>query len=135
MSPHQQVDPEISVTTLVAGIVRDAQELVKEQFELLKHEIRTDVKKTEQAGLTLGVGLCFGLAGVLLFSLMLVEVLHEATPGLPLWSCYGIAGLAMCAVGGCLAYVGKRRLDSVHPLSDDSAQTLKENVQWITKRK
>jgi len=135
MSPHQQTDAEPSVTTLVAGIVRDAQELVKEQFELFKHEIRSDVKKTEQAGLTLGAGLCFGLAGILLLSLMLVEVLHEAVPSLPRWSCYGIAGLILFLVGCCLAYVGKRRLDSVHPLSDESAQTLRENVQWITKRK
>jgi len=45
MSPHQQTDAEPSVTTLVAGIVRDAQELVKEQFELFKHEIRSMSRK------------------------------------------------------------------------------------------
>jgi len=134
MALEQKTAPETSVTALVAGIVRDAQELVTEQFELLKHEIRRDIKKTEEAGLLLGAGICLGLAGVLLFSLMLVEVLHAAVPTLPLWGCYGAIGLALCAAGGFLVQLGKRKLDSVHPLSDDSAQTLKENVQWITKR-
>jgi hypothetical protein len=135
MALDHQTFPEISVTALVAGIVRDAQELVHEQFDLLKHEIRMDIKKTEEAGLTIGAGICLALTGLLLLALMLVELLHAAVPALPLWVCYAIFGLVLCAVGGCLVHMGRRKLDSVHPLSDDSAQALKESVQWITKRK
>jgi hypothetical protein len=127
--------PDASVTTLVSGIIHDAQQLVKQQFELFKHELRNDVRKTQEASLTMGTGALVSLVAVILLSLMLVELLKWAVPTLPLWGCYGIFGLAYLVVGASLIYSGKLKFESMHPMPDESVQALKENVQWITNRK
>ena len=41
---------EPSVTALVTGIISDAEELFKQQFELFKHEVRDDFRKTIAEG-------------------------------------------------------------------------------------
>jgi len=135
MSPDLKTNPDASVTTLVSGILHDAQELVKQQFELFKHEIRNDFRKTKEAGVSLGSGAGLGLVGVFLLGEMLVHLLNWAVPDLPLWGGYGICGLAFCAAAGCLVYAGKRKIDSVQSLPEESVEALKENVQWITNRK
>jgi hypothetical protein len=54
---------------------------------------------------------------------------------LPLWACYAICGAVFVIVAIGLALAGKARLESVNPLEDKTAQTVKENVEWLTKPK
>jgi hypothetical protein len=126
---------EPSVTELVTGIIADAQSLFKQQIEMLTHEIKEDFSKTREAGLMLGLGAGAGLVGALLLALMLVELTLLALPELPLWACYGGWGTVMFIIGAGLAYMGKLKLDSFNPLKDETAQSVKENVAWITNPK
>jgi hypothetical protein len=130
---HTPHDP--SVTELVTGIIADAQSLFKQQIEMLTHEIKEDFSKTREAGLMLGLGAGAGLVGALLLALMLVELTLLALPELPLWACYGGWGTVMFIIGAGLAYMGKLKLDSFNPLKDETAQSVKENVAWITNPK
>jgi hypothetical protein len=73
---------------------------------------------------------------------MLVHLLHWATSPagadpatLPLWACFGIVGLVFGVVGGALVTSGIRKFQSNNPLPDQTAQTIKENVQWIANSK
>jgi VIT1/CCC1 family predicted Fe2+/Mn2+ transporter len=115
-----------SMTSLVTGIINDAQELIKQQIHMLRHEIKEDFRKTKEATMSLAVG-----AGVCL--LAVVYLLNWA--GLLLWVSYLIVGGVFLIVGGVLAYLGKKKFDSFNPLPDETAQALKENVEWITKPK
>jgi hypothetical protein len=63
-----------------------------------------------------------------------VYLLHEVGD-LSLWNSYLIVGGVLTIIGGVLIYLGKKRFDSFHPLHDETAQALKENVEWITKPK
>jgi len=135
MSPDLKTPEDTSVTTLVSGIIHDAQVLFRQQLELFKHEVKTDLRKTKEAGLLMGAGIAVAAVGVILLSLMLVYLLQWAVPNLPLWACFGICGLGFAAIGCGLVYSGKAKFDSFNPLPDESAQALKENVQWITNRK
>src|SRR5438128_1289436 len=119
---HTGSEPTLS--GLVTGIVHDAQDLLKQQLALFKQEIRDDVRKTKEAALSLGVGLGTLVVGGLLWCLMLVHLLSWAVPGLPLWCCYGIVGLVFVACGGAFLYVGKRRIESFHPLPEQSLKAL-----------
>lgn len=122
-----------SVAPLVAGIVDDLQELIKQNLTLFKVEVREDFKKTKQAAAALGVGIGLALVGALHLTLMLVFLLWWAFD-LPLWVCFAIVGGLFAGVGVALYLKGKKKLDSFKPLPDETAQALKENVQWIKNR-
>jgi hypothetical protein len=125
---------EASVTSLVRGIVNDAQELFRQQLGLFKAEFREDMRKTREAALSLVVGVGVAFFGVLLLLFALVYLLSW-TSGLPFWASFAIFGGIVLALGMALIYAGKKRFESFNPLPDQSAQALRENVQWITNRK
>jgi hypothetical protein len=131
--------PEPSVTTLVSGIITDVQDLVKQQVALARREIQSDFQKTKEAALSLawGVGAC--VLAVILFCLTVVYLLHWLTSpagsdpaSIPLWGCYAIVAGVLAAVGATLTYLGIHKLQSFNPLPDETAEALKENVQWLT---
>jgi hypothetical protein len=136
MSPVDLKSPdEASVTTLVSGIIQDAQQLAKQQFELFKHDIRQELKKTQEAAVAMASGACVAFVGVLLLAVMLVQLLNWLVPALPSWVCFGIVGLLIVIVGGTLLYAGKAKAETVNPAADESVQALKETIQWTTNRK
>jgi hypothetical protein len=133
-----------SVAGLVGGIVTDLQDLIKQQLQLTRKEIESDFRKTREAGsvLALGAGILF--FGGFAFCLMVAHLIHHLsipagyvrdTAAIPLWGCHGIVAVVFLAVGGCIAYVGKKKFDSFNPLPDESAQVLKENIEWIANKK
>lgn len=127
--------PSPSITGLVTGIINDAQDLMKQQMTLFRHELQVDIRKTKEGALSLGVGLGVASLGGLLLSMMLVHLLQALAPEMPLWACYGVIGGVLIGVGGILCYAGKKIFDSFSPLPNESVQALKENVRWITKAK
>jgi hypothetical protein len=135
MADHVQTVPEGSLTGLVTGIVNDAQELVKQQFALFKYEIREDLHKTMQAAIALGIGIAVALVGGLSLWLALVFLLFWAFPVVPLWGWFAIVGGLFIIAGALLFYAGKAKLESFNPLPNQSAEALKENVQWIMRPK
>jgi len=135
MAVETKPENDVSVTSLVSGIISDAQDLFKQQFELLKHDVREDIRKAKDASLMLVCGLSCSLVGLLLLGLTLAHLLAWAVPTLPLWACYGICGGVLAAVGGGLSYAGLSKFETVDPVPRASAEALKENVQWITNPK
>jgi hypothetical protein len=114
---------EASVTSLVRGIVNDAQELFRQQLALFKAEFREDMRKTREAALSLVVGVGVALFGVLLLLFALVYLLSWAS-GLALWASFAIFGGIVLAAGLGLIYAGKKRFESFNPLPDQSAEAL-----------
>ncbi len=135
MADHVQTVSEGSLTGLVTGIVNDAQELVKQQFALFKHEVKEDLHKTLQAAIALGIGVAVAVVGALSWWLMIVFLLAWAFPVVPLWGWFGIVGFLFLVAGALLFYAGKAKLESFNPLPDQSAEALRENVQWIMRPK
>ena len=125
---------ETSVTSLVRGILNDAQELFRQQTALLKTEIREDLRKAREAALSLVVGVSVAFLGVLLLLFALVYLLSWAS-GLDPWVSFAIVGGIVLAIGLAFVYAGKKRFESFDPLPDQTAEALRENVQWITNRK
>jgi hypothetical protein len=123
---------ERSVTTLVSGIIADAQHLIQQQLAMFRQEIRDDLRKAGFAALSLAAGAGITLVGSVLLLLMLPLLLNWAVPELPLWSCFGIVGGVLAAFGGVLVYAGVKKFESVNPLSDKSVEAFKENFKWTT---
>jgi hypothetical protein len=143
MATEVQNHPEQSVTSLVGGIVTDVQDLIKQQLALTRKEIEADLRKTREAASLLFAGIGMALFGCFAFCLMLAHLIHHlATPAalrdaaaIPLWACYGIVTVVLLGGGCVMAFAGKKKFDSFNPLPDESAQVLKENIEWIANKK
>jgi hypothetical protein len=134
MATDVHTSSEPSVTNLVTGIVHDAQELMKQQVALFKHEVREDLRKTRDAVAALAAGAMVAALGGFMFLFASAFLIHEAG-GLPQWASFGIVAVAFLCLGVGLLFAGKKRLDSFNPLPNETAEALKENVQWIVKPK
>jgi len=135
-----------SVAGLVSGIVTDVQDLIKQQLHLTRKEIEADFRKTREAASLLVIGLGIVFFGTFALCLMLAHLIHHLTipaaerlaydpATIPLWGCYGIVAAVFLVVGGGMAFAGKKKFDSFNPLPDESAQVLKENIEWIANKK
>jgi len=124
---------------LVRGIVNDVGDLVKQQIQFARAEIKEDLRKSKEACVLLALGAGSVFASVLFLGLMLVHLLHWLTASapdpssLPLWGCHAIvAGLFLITGFGFLAAAQKLFASA---LPEQTVQTAKENVEWITNSK
>jgi hypothetical protein len=135
MATDLHTEAGYSVTSLVKGIISDAQDLIGQQMALFRHEIKDDFRKTKEIALaTLGGAVLVSIGGCLL-CFMLAYLLSTALPALPLWACFGIVGTIVTLAGAGICYAALAKFKTFNPLPDESAQALKENVQWIANRK
>jgi uncharacterized membrane protein YqjE len=125
---------DASMTGLLSGIVNDAQELIKQQLDLFKHELKDDMKRAQEALPSLGLGVVVAMAAVFLLGMTIANLLSWAIPPLPLWVAYAITTVVFGVVGGVLLYFAKKNLESL-PMSRQAADATKENVEWLTKPK
>jgi len=134
MSANVQTETEPTVTSLVGGILHDGQELLKQQLDLFKHEIKSDFEKTREGILSLALAGVFLLVGVLVLTLGLAHTLNHFVSGdAMLWVWLLVVGAVVAGIGGGLLYYARQHLTSENMLPDESAQGLKENLQWTTK--
>lgn len=132
MSADLHTNSGPTLTHLVGGIIGDAQALLKQQLALFRTEMKQDIKRTKQALVALVAGLALVSVGATLLCFMAVYGLQAMWPQLPLWACFGVVGGVLAAAGGIGFYSAVRQFQEFNPLPDESAQALKENVQWIS---
>jgi hypothetical protein len=133
MAPNEQPpSSETTLTALVSGIVSDAQELLKQQVALLKHDIRADLRQTREALTSLVSGGVIAAVGAIVLSFMLVYLLYWLVPAIPLWGCFALVGLVVTAVGVILIHAGARQFAELGPPPENAAQAMRENLRWTT---
>jgi hypothetical protein len=121
-----------SMTTLVSGIVSDAQVLMRQELELARVEIRQELAKTRDAAISFGAGAGIALWSVILLSFALVYFITWITNGvIPVWGSFAIVGGAMLATAIILFLFGKSRAESINLVPPQTAATMQENVQWL----
>jgi Putative Actinobacterial Holin-X, holin superfamily III len=125
---------EPRVTTLVNGMVQDAQALCQQHIALFKHEVRETLRETKAAAVSLSVGAGLCIAGGFLLCFFVVHLLNFLVPALPLWACFGIVAALLLLGGGALLYLARQKLQLVSRFPEQSVAAFKENVQWIMKR-
>lgn len=135
MATDFRTSNDASMTSLVSGILDDTQNLLKQQAELLKADLRKDLREAKEVGVSLLVSGSLLAGGGMLLLFMLVYLLSWVIEGLPLWGSFGIVGGVLALAGGILFYQGREKLDKLNPLPEQSAQGLKENLQWQTNPK
>lgn len=124
---------EASVTSLLGGIVEDAQELVRKEIALARQEIREEIGNAKDAGVKLAIaGAVLGVGGLLLV-LMLAQALADLL-NLPTWAGYGIVGVVLAIVGYVLLSSAQKTMKQIQPVPEKTVETMKENIEWIKDR-
>jgi hypothetical protein len=132
MANDLHAPPETNITSLVTGIINDAQELFKQQLALVRSEIRSDLQRTREAVQAIAIGAGIAVIAVILLSFMLVYLLGWAVEALPLWACFAIVGGVFAVISAVLIFAGVRKFRSFNPLPDQSLDALRENLRWTT---
>lgn len=110
---------------LFSDMTRSVQTLVRGEVSLAKAELSEQVSKATKAGAMFGGAAVVGFIAALLIAFAAAWGLAEAIP----------AGLAFLAVGllfgaiaGLLAVVGKKRMQTVRPVPEQTVQTLRQDI-------
>ena len=128
----EPIEADKSLGELVSQVSSDFSELVSTQLELAKTEIKEEVARAGKgAGMLTGGGLAAYLAIVLL-SFAAAWGLSEA---MPTGFAFLIVGVVWAAVAGALVMSGRNQLRSVHPVPEQTKQTIKEDVQWLKQQR
>jgi hypothetical protein len=123
-----------SMSSLASGILADVQQLIAQQTQLVRLEIREDLRKARTGAIALGAGLGVAAVGGLLLCFMLPYLLFWATNAvIPLWACFGIFGVVFLFVGGGAVYAAVKKFQDAAALPE-SAASLKENVACLLRR-
>jgi len=120
---------DTSVTELVSGLVSDAQQLVRKEIDLAKHEVSAEIGKVRQGAVALGIGAGMALIGAFLLAQMLVYLLNVL--GISLWVSYLIVGGLFAAIGGILLMQGVNRMKQVDPVPHETIESVRKDVEWI----
>jgi len=54
---------------------------------------------------------------------------------MPAGLAFAIVGVLFAAIAGITFMTGRERVKQMHPVPDDTVETLKEDVQWLKARK
>jgi len=119
-----------SVASLLSGIANDLQTLVRQEITLAKTEMLREWDKAKTAAGSMAAGVAVLALGGLLLCITVVCVLHEPV-GLPWWASFLIVGGVLAVLGAVLFFIGRSRAAQVNVIPPQTAETMRENVQWI----
>ncbi len=111
----------------------DIRTLIREEIDLARVEIR------EQAGRARAAAVSFAIAAVALAcgGLLLLVALATGIADLlnwPVWSGFLIMAALLSLVGVVTLSSGRKQLQRIHAVPEETVSTLKENSEWIAKR-
>lgn len=115
---------------LLSGLVEDARTLFRQELQLLRDEIFSEISKIRHGAVAIGAGIGLTVIGGLFLLIMLVHVLHQYVH-LPLWACYGLIGAVLLIMGTAFFIKAKHSLQSFNPMPRRTLRSMKEDAQWI----
>ncbi|HKA08764.1 MAG TPA: phage holin family protein [Gemmataceae bacterium] len=125
---------ESTVTELIAGIAEDAQRLIQQQYQMLRAEVKEDIRRTKSALTYMSAGIVASLIGVV-FLVVALPLLLNWTFNLPDWAGWAIIGILMLLLGIVGLFAGRRIFEKYNPLPDKTLNALEENLSWIANRR
>jgi len=129
--PADAANASAGIGDLVAGIIRDLQDIVRGEIRLAKAELKADATAAARgAGFLVG-GAVVGLVG---FLILMLAVAYLIAVWLPLWAATGIVALALLALAPGLAVLGKRRLSSASLTPEQTIESLREDEAWASRQ-
>jgi len=118
---------DTSVGALVSEVLNDLSTLMRKEIELAKAEVREEATKAGKGVGMLGGAAVAGWFTLMFASLTLIWVLDLFMP-------LSVAALIVTVLWGVgaavLAMTGRKKLQQVKPVPEQTVESLKEDVQW-----
>jgi Na+/melibiose symporter-like transporter len=127
-----RVDDDRSVGQLLGDVTRELQALVRKELELARAVTNEELQRAGTAGKRFGVAALAGYLAVVMLSFAAAWALTAVMP--TGWAFFAV-GVVLGIVAAAMALQGRRRLHEFHPVPQETAETLKEDVQWLKSRK
>jgi hypothetical protein len=128
---HTEADDR-SVGTLISEATKDLGALVRKEVELAKLELREELGVAVESGKYFGIGAFCGYLSVVLLSFAAAWGLAEVIAAG--WA-FLVVALIYAAVGIFAVLRGRDRVRVLHPVPEQTVETLKEDVQWLKARR
>jgi Na+/melibiose symporter-like transporter len=127
-----RIDDDRSVGQLLGDVTREFQELARKELELARAETKEELQRAGAAGKSFGVAV---LAGYLALVMLAFAAAWGLTAIVPNGWAFFAVGIVLGIVAAAMALQGRRQLHEFHPVPQETAETLKEDVQWLKSRK
>jgi hypothetical protein len=121
MSSEVEYPPESTTLSLVNGILVDLQQLIEQQLQLTRRQVEDEVRQRSAAAAIFVLGFAILFLDSIVMILTAAYGLYWAVSpagsdpaALPLWGCFAVVSVVLIAVGGILAYVGRKKFLSIH---------------------
>lgn len=124
-----QYDEHTSIPGLIKGLLDDARDLIREELQLVRAEIREEVSALGTVAVAFAVAAVVGLVGAMLLSVALGGALAYVLRW-PSWAGYGVVSLLLLAGGWALCLFARARLRGIRAIPNTTA-TMKENLAWM----
>jgi hypothetical protein len=129
--PTQPKQPDKSLGDLFGDLSREFGELVRTQTELAKTEIRTQTDKAKIAAGAFGGAALAGYMALLLLSFAAAWGLSEVMPE---GFAFLIVGVIYAGVAGVLYLRGRRQVEELNIVPEQTIESVKEDVQWAQQK-
>jgi hypothetical protein len=124
---------ESSIGSLIGALINDTRELFRQEVNLFRLEVRQEVANAKAAAIKIGIA-AFALFLAALF--LLTALARGIADGfsIPIWAGFGIVGALLGIVGGVMVAMAGPNLRAAGPVPPRTAQTIKENVEWVKRQ-
>lgn len=127
---HQSDDR--SVGEITSDLFTHTQELVRSEIRLAKFEVREEAKTAARGAAVLVAGAILALYA---FGMLLFTAVWALSTALDLWLSALIVAAVVGVAAAALIAIGRSRLQQVEPKPDQTAESMKENVEWAKRQK
>jgi len=113
--------------SLITGIIKDLQDLLRAEVQLAKTELKEDVTAAGK-----GIGYIAGgaMIGLVSFIFLMLAVTYLLDKWVDRWVGAAIVGVVLAVIAAILAMSGKRKLSAGNMKPEQTIETLKEDQEW-----
>jgi uncharacterized membrane protein YqjE len=115
------------IGSLLSGLLRDLQEMMRGEVALARAEIKEDVSSVTKGATSMAIAAVFALTGFVFLMLGLTYLLNI---WMRMWVAAGIVGLVLLVIGGILLMSAKKKLSATSLKPTQTIDSLKETKSW-----
>jgi hypothetical protein len=125
---------ERSLGELFGEMSGELSTLIRKEMELARVELKDEARQAGKAGGMLGVGAFTGYMAVVLLSFAAAWALSDALDNQP-WAGFLILGALFGIAAAVLVQNGRKKLQEISLVPEQTVETLKEDMQWVKQQR